>query len=189
MQGAKPEDTLVLLQSPKHLTAHKANTGEQVWSHEVACDGISSPAVVDGLVYVASKGVTTLKPGSGAEPEVVWNAQNLQPGAASVIVDDGKLYIINRAGVLNCASASDGKVNWRVRLEGEFWGTPVLAGNRLYSISQKGKGQVVEMSADDKKGEIVGTGQLEGEIMSSPAIVDDALYVRSDGYLWKIAAP
>jgi outer membrane protein assembly factor BamB len=189
MRGAKPEDTLVLLQSPKHLTAHKASTGEQVWSHEVACDGISSPAAVDGLVYVASKGVTTLKPGSGAEPEVVWNAQNLQPGAASVIVDGGKLYIINRAGVLNCASADDGKVNWRVRLEGEFWGTPVLAGNRLYSISQKGKGQVVEMSADGKKGEIVGTGQLEGEIMSSPAIADGALFVRSDGYLWKIAAP
>ena len=77
----------------------------------------------------------------------------------------------------------------RVRLEGEFWGTPVLAGNRLYSISQKGKGQVVEMSADGKKGEIVGTGQLEGEIMSSPAIADGALYVRGDGTLWKIAAP
>jgi hypothetical protein len=74
-------------------------------------------------------------------------------------------------------------------LDGEFWGTPVLSGNRLYSISQKGKGQVVEMSEDGKKGEIVGTGQLEGEIMSSPAIADGALFVRSDGYLWKIAAP
>lgn len=189
MQGATPDDTLVLLQSPKHLTAHRASTGEQVWSHEVACDGISSPTAVDGLVYVASKGVTTLKPGDAAEPEVVWNAQNLQPGAASVIVDGGKLYIINRAGVLNCASATDGKVDWRVRLEGEFWGTPVLAGNRLYGISQKGKGQVVEISADGKKGEVIGTGQLEGEIMSSPAFVDGALFVRSDGYLWKIAAP
>ena len=46
-----------------------------------------------------------------------------------------------------------------------------------------------EISADGKKGEIIGTGQLEGEIMSSPAIVDGALFVRSDGYLWKIAAP
>lgn len=189
LPGKSPRDTLVLLQSPKHLTARRLDTGEQVWAYEVACDAISSPAAVDGTVYVASKGVTALKPGTGAEPEVLWNAQNLQPGAASVIVNDGRLFAINRAGVLNCANTADGKVEWRTRLEGEFWGTPVLAGNRLYAISQKGKGQVVEISADGKKGEVIGTGQLEGEVQSSPAIVDGALYIRSDGHLWKIASP
>jgi len=189
LPGANPADTLVLLQSPKHLTAHRVATGEQVWAYEVACDAISSPAVVDGTVYVASKGVTALRPGAGAEPEVVWNAQNLQPGAASAIVSDGKLFIINRAGVLNCANTADGKVLWRTRLEGEFWGTPALAGNRLYTVSQKGKGQVVEIAADGTKGDVIGTGQLEGEVQSSPAVTDGALYVRSDGHLWKIAAP
>jgi outer membrane protein assembly factor BamB len=189
LHGAKPSDTLVLLQSPKHLTAHRVDTGEQVWAYEVPCDAISSPAVLDGTVYVASKGVTAIKPGSGKEPEVVWNAQNLQPGAASVIASDGKLFIINRAGVLNCASAADGKVLWRTRLEGEFWGTPALAGNHLYAISQKGKGQVVEIAPDGKKGDVIGSGQFEGEVQSSPAVTDGALYIRSDGHLWKIAAP
>ena len=39
------------------------------------------------------------------------------------------------------------------------------------------------------RGEIVGTGQFDEAIQSSPAIADGALYVRSDQHLWKIAAP
>ena len=179
----------MLFQSPKHLTAHRVDTGEQAWAYEVACDAISSPTVVDGTVFVASKGITALKPKSGAEPEVLWNAQNLQPGAASAVIKDGQLLVINRAGVLTCASTADGKVKWRTRLEGEFWGTPALDGNRLYAVSQKGKGQVVELAADGEGGELIGSGEFKGDIQSSPAVVDGALFIRSDGHLWKIAAP
>ncbi len=189
MQGDDPKEALVLLQSPSGLEAVRAQTGEPAWKYPVACDSISSPVVVDGIVYVASKGMTALQPGQGPDPEVLWNTQNLQPGAASPIVGDGRLVIVNRAGVLNCAASSDGKVQWRVRLEGEFWGTPVAVGNRVYAISQKGKGQVVEISDDGQSGKVIGSGQLEGNIQSSPAIVDGALYVRSDEHLWKIAAP
>jgi outer membrane protein assembly factor BamB len=189
MRGNGPLDDLVLLQSPTQITAHRPDNGEQLWAYKVACDGISSAAAVDGVVYVASKGTTALKPTGAAEPEVVWNVQNLQPGAASVVVDSGRLYVINTSGVMTCASAKEGKILWRTRLEGEFWGTPALAGNRLYCISQKGKAQVVEISADGKSGQVVGSGQLEGEIQASPAIASGALYVRSNGHLWKIAAP
>jgi outer membrane protein assembly factor BamB len=188
MRGPDGSDC-VLLQSPKRISAHRVDTGEQVWSYDVACDAISSPTVHHDQVIVASKGLTALKPQSGGEPQVLWNAQNLQPGAASPVIAGDRLYMINRAGVLNCADLTSDKPAWRVRLEGEFWGTPVVNGNRLYAISKAGKGQVVEFSADGKRGEIVGGGQLEGEVMSSPAWHQGALYVRSDGHLWKIAAP
>ncbi len=61
-------------------------------------------------------------------------------------------------------------------------------GNLLYCINQNGKSQVIDV-ADEKQGKIVGTGQLKGVIQCSPAVSDGALYVRSDGHLWKIAAP
>ena len=189
MRSSDGRRDAVLLQGPTQIAAHRADTGEQLWIYEAACDGISSAAAVDGVVYVPSKGTTALEPTDSSEPAIVWNAQNLQPGAASVVVDDGRLFLVNRAGVLTCAGAADGKILWRLRLDGQFWGTPALAGNRLYCISQKGKAQVVEFSADGQQGKIVGSGQLDGVIQSSPAIVSGALYVRSDGHLWKIAAP
>jgi len=188
LPGAAGSGDAVLLQSPSQLTAHDAASGKQLWAYSTACDGISSPVVADGVVYVPSKGLTALKP-SGDEPEVLWNATGVQPGAASVILDRGKLFAINRAGVLICANAADGKIAWRTRLDGEFWGTPALVGNRLYCQTQKGTAQIIEISADGNKGEIAGTGQLDGTFQCSPAVSDGALYVRSDQHLWKIASP
>jgi hypothetical protein len=71
-------------------------------------------------------------------------------------------------------------------MEGAYWGTPALVGNRLYAINQDGAGTVVEVQPDGKA-ETIGKGKLEGPIQASPAISDGALYVRSDKYLWKIA--
>lgn len=189
MRGDTPSGEVVLLQSPKKLTAHDPATGKELWAYNVACDGISSAVAPEGIVYVASKGITALRPGGTAEPEVLWNVASLQPGAASPIFSDGRLFIVNRAGVLTCADAANGQVSWRVRLQGEFWGTPALVGNRVYCIGDKGASQVVEISADGRKAEIVGKSQLDGTIQCSPAIANGALYVRSDKHLWKIAAP
>jgi outer membrane protein assembly factor BamB len=184
-----PQRPIVLLQSTSQLTAHDPHSGQELWAYRNACDGISSAVGVDGVVYVPSKGMTALRPNATSEPEVLWNVSTLQPGAASPIANDGRLYLVNRAGVLVCASQADGQALWRVRLSGEFWGTPALAGNRLYAIAQNGGCQVVEISADGSKGEIVGQGQLDGTFQCSPAISAGALYVRSDQHLWKIAAP
>jgi outer membrane protein assembly factor BamB len=187
MRGSKPEDDMVLLQSPSRLTAHDPATGKQLWAYQVPCDGISSAVTADGVVYVPSKGVTALVPSAAGEPNVAWNVATLQPGAASPLVDGGRLLFINRAGVLNCADTKSGQALWKVRLSGEFWGTPALVGNRIYCISQNGGGQVVEISDDGRSGQLVGKGQLEGTIQCSPAVSAGALYVRSDRHLWKIA--
>ncbi len=158
-----------------------------MWSYKEKCDGISSPVTADGIIYVASKGTTALKPVSGDAPEIVWNGSTLLPGAASMLLADGRLYMINRAGVLVCADAKDGQIVWRVRLQGEFWGTPALVGDRLYCVSSDGKVQVVQIAGDGKSAKEIGGGQLEGPVMGSPAVSGGALYVRNDGHLWKIA--
>ncbi|HTM54177.1 MAG TPA: PQQ-binding-like beta-propeller repeat protein, partial [Pirellulales bacterium] len=177
---------MVLLQSSTELSAHDVATGERRWIYSVPCDAISSPAVVGSTAFVPSKGTTALEC-NAESPKVLWNVPSLQPGAASVIVDKGKLYAINRAGVLVCANTSDGKILWRLRLEGEFWGTPALVGDLIYCVNQKGQTQVVKVS-DEGSGQIVGKNQLDGTLQCSPAIADGALYVRSDQHLWKIAA-
>jgi outer membrane protein assembly factor BamB len=182
----KGENGLVLVQSTTKLSAHDPATGRELWTFDGACDAISSALAADGIVYVPSKGTTAIRPGTAATPETVWNESRLQPGAASMLLADGRLYMINRAGVLTIADAADGKIVGRVRLEGAFWGTPALVGNRLYAINQDGAGTVVEVKSDGQA-EVVGKGKLDGPIQASPAISDGALYVRSDKHLWKIA--
>ena len=189
MHMASPARDVVLLQSPSQITAHDPTTGKEIWAYHVACDGICSAAASEGVVYAPSKGITALRPDSSAQPQVLWNAAGVQPGAASLVVDGERLLVINRSGVLTCANTADGQVLARVRLQGEFWGTPALAGNRLYCLAQDGGCQVVEISPDGRHAEIIGKNQLSGTIQCSPAISGGALFARSDKHLWKIAAP
>ena len=64
--------------------------------------------------------------------------------------------------------------------------TPITAGGLIYTINEEGYFAVVKPG--ETKGEIVGEGQFGETILCTPAIADGALYVRSDGHLWKVAA-
>ena len=188
MRGKTPAEDRVLLQSANYLSAHEPATGKEVWRFKDACSGIPSAAADGDTVYVPAGGMAALRPATGtSEPSVLWKAANLQPASASPIVSGGRVFTINRAGVVACADAATGELLSQVRLQGSFWGTPVLVGNRLYCISQEGLAQIVEYSGEGRQGEVIGKGEIGETIQSSPAVADGALYIRSDRHLWKIA--
>ncbi|MES1213737.1 MAG: PQQ-binding-like beta-propeller repeat protein, partial [Singulisphaera sp.] len=81
--------------------------------------------------------------------------------------------------------ATTGEGKWKLRLKGQFWATPVIAGDHLYIVNQEGLAQVVKLG--DKAGEIVFQGDLGDRVFGTPIIADGALYVRTDGHLWKFA--
>ena len=92
---------------------------------------------------------------------------------------------MNNANVLSCASAKSGEIHWRLRLEGPISSSPVLTSKYLYIFSEEGVGQVVNLSKD--KPEVIHTTNLNDTILCTPALSDDAVYVRSDAKLWKLS--
>ncbi len=86
------------------------------------------------------------------------------------------------------ADAADGQILSRSRLEGNFWGSPVVAGNRLLAFSFEGVGQLVEISADGRSGKVIAKIPFGETIQASPAVSAGAVFVRSDGHLWKLVA-
>lgn len=68
---------------------------------------------------------------------------------------------------------------------GTFWATPLLAGNNLYFLTQDGKAKVVELS--DTSGKIVYEKDFEQTFLGSPAVSDDAMYIRSDKKLYRFS--
>jgi outer membrane protein assembly factor BamB len=86
---------------------------------------------------------------------------------------------------VRCGDAKTGEMLWAVRLKGRHWATPVFANGYLYCINQDGELRIVRLGAEE--GEVVTVAVLGETIHASPAVADDAMYVRSDRYLWKIA--
>jgi outer membrane protein assembly factor BamB len=178
-------DDLVLLQSTTEISLHDPLTGQERWSHKLACNDITSTAIDGDKLFVPANGIHALQfQTAGKEPHSIWSAPKLNFGASSPIAHDGRIYTINRSGVLNCGDAATGDVLGQLRLKGQIWGSPALVGDRLYVVSRDGLGQVVQVGA---KPEVIGEGAIGEEVLSSPAVADGALYVRAAQHLWKIA--
>lgn len=186
--GKTPAETIVVLQSGKGLAAVNPQTGKVAWTFDEGASTIPSTGVAGEHLLVPSNGLTALKvDGSSKNPQKLWNERKLTPGTASPVVHEGKVYVITGSGVLSCASLAEGKILWQLRVNGKggFSSTPVIAGKNIYLFNNEGGATVVNLSGE--KGEVVGESELGAKVLCTPAIANGALYVRSDGNLWKIA--
>lgn len=176
----------VFLQSPDGVTAHNAVTGEQLWKYAADCDTISSPVVVGDMIYVGSAGLTALRTDGSSAPQVAWKSNQLAPASTSPVLYKGRLYSTNRSGVLACADAQSGEAAWgkKLRLSGRFWATHAAANDHLYCFNSDGKAMIVELG--EEEGKVVFESDFGEGIQASPAVVGDAIFVRSDKTLWKI---
>lgn len=182
-RGGNNGKDVVLLQSSDRVTAVDPPTGDVVWEYRGNCAGIASPLAVGDAVYVPAAGMTALRVSQPGKTEVVWQENKLGAGSASALLHDGKLYVLNSAGALTCGDATNGSVIWRGRVKGPFWATPVLAGRHLYCINQEGLAQIVDLAAE---GKVVAEIPFGEAVFGTPAIANDAMFVRGDSHLWKI---
>jgi outer membrane protein assembly factor BamB len=186
-RGTRPAEDRVLVQSSEGLVALVPESGEVEWRYQDGAATIPS-SVVDGEVaYVPSHGVTAVRRGR-SQPEsadIVWQVGALSPATGSPVAWEGRLYLINSAGALTCASLSEGERLWQMRLKGPFSGSPVIASGVLYAVNEEGLLQTVRLTGE--KGELASEHPLGETVLSTPALAGDAVYVRSDRRLWKFA--
>ncbi len=177
---------MLLLQSGGGIHAVNPKNGEVVWHYADGASTIPSSALAGGVLYVPSHGLTALElADDGRSFKQKWRSSRLRPGTASPLVHRDRVYSLNNAGVLTCGDTDSGKRLWQLRLDGPFGGSPVVADNHLYAFNEEGKAQVVDLSAPE--GRIAGEMDLGEMIQCSPAVSNGALYVRSNGRIWKIA--
>lgn len=178
---------IFIFQSSKTLVGIVPRTGKELWNLPAPCSSIPSAAVQGNIVYVPSKGITAYELGSSDQPpSKAWNNSKLSPNSASPVVVKNQIFTV-KGGVMFCADTQTGDMKWQLRMGevGSVWSSTVMAGNHLYLFSQSGECFVVE--AQESEGVVAGTYKLGDDVLGSPAIDGDAMYVRSVGKLWKIA--
>ena len=188
MRGQDGSGDHVLVQSSAGVVAVEPKSGKIAWNYSEGASTIPSLVVSQQIAYIPSHGITALRPSPGGSevPEMVWRTESINPGTGSPLVYKDSLYVVANGGVLNRVDPKDGTKTWQARLKGSFSGSAVAAGDHLYAFNEEGLGQVITLKAD--AGEVTHTYALGETILCTPAISDGALYVRSDGHLWKIAA-
>ena len=178
----------VAVQGSEGVDVIDPRTGETVWRYGEGASTIpSSAADAAGNLYIPSNGLTAVKAGADGGAEQLWRSGSMRPGTASPLVQGQRLYVITNADVLTCGDLASGDRLWRMRLEGPFGASPVANDTHLYAFNEKGLGQVVKLG--ETEGEVVNSIELGEMIQCTPAVAHNALYVRSNSRLWKLATP
>jgi outer membrane protein assembly factor BamB len=175
-----------------HVAGYDAKTGKELWWKPY--DGFSivcRPSYGHGLFYVVGSIVLdhhalyAIRPGQGeiGEDRVVWQSSVSIPHVPSPLLVGNEIFVVHDGGVATCFDALTGKVHWKKRLGGNYRASPIEANKRIYIPCGDGKTVVFAASKEFK---VLATNKLDGTLLASPAVAEDALFLRSETHLYRI---
>ena len=122
--------------------------------------------------------------GDVTDNSIIWTVAKGMPSRPSPLLIDDLLYVISSDGVASCLSADTGEVVWKERIGGNFSASPIYANGRIYLFDQDSVATVIEAGREFK---VLAVNKLSGEeMLASPAVAGEALFVRTAGHLYRI---
>ena len=178
------------------VTGHDPATGAEIWRAEglnPTGEGIfriiASPFVHDGIVYAPTRERPMLAVRGGGRGDVtrshvLWRFTN-GPDVPTPVTDGTYLYVVNDRGIMWCLDAKTGApVYERQRLRpSTYTGSPVLADGKIYVTNEDGLTSVVRAGP---RFEVLAENDLGEYTLSSPAISNGQIFIRTDKALYAI---
>ena len=177
-------------------TGHDAATGKELWRlnglnprNDPYYRTIASPLVAGGLIYASSRvrPLVAIRTGGRydiSESHRVWSTDN-GPDVPTPVTDGKYFYIVNDKGITWCLNAKTGETIWgpeRIEM-GIYSSSPVLADGKIYITSEDGITTVMKAGPNF---EILAKNNLDDYSLSSVAISDGQLFLRTAQYLYCI---
>jgi outer membrane protein assembly factor BamB len=176
----------LVFSSPKETIAYSVSDGKKSWTY--AGEGASIPTAItvgDQILLPSRGNLVCLKPEEKSVKEI-WKSQKLGPGNSTPLVYNDRIYSIGRSATLVCANLKTGKELWSERIgkgKGQFWASPIAGDGKIFTFDDAGICTVVE-AGDEAK--ILSVNDLKEEIMGTPAIGNDAIFIRTVSGLYCI---
>lgn len=175
------------------ITAIDPSNGEVAWEIQVfdqkhSETAIASPFLWRDLVigtcgYLGYATQTVAVRPDNAQTGRAVEVYRLDRGApltTTPVAKDGLLYLWADNGIVTCADADSGRVFWRTRVGGTFYGSPVVVGDAVYCMSTDGQAVVLAASRDY---ELIARNPLGEGSHSTPAVGDGRLFLRTFSHL------
>jgi len=176
----------------KAMYGYDPMTGKERWRVEERRSHTASTRPVSGLGMVfyptgweATELLAVRPDGAGdlTATHVVWRLARGVPNKPSILFVDGLIYMVNDTGIASCVDAKTGTLVWQSRVAGTFSASPLYAAGRVYLFDEDGKTTVLEAGREFK---VLAENLLDNGFMASPAVVGDALILRTSRDLYRI---
>ncbi|MBX3444817.1 MAG: PQQ-binding-like beta-propeller repeat protein [Planctomyces sp.] len=143
-----------------------------------------------GLLYVCTgymkPELWAVRPGGSgdvSESHVEWKFTRQVPAIPTPVMVGERLFMVHD-GVATCVDAHSGAQVWQGRVGGAFSASPLASRDRVYLFAEDGR--TVVLAAGDEF-EVLAESQLPGEVLASPAVAENDLFLRTDSRVYCIS--
>lgn len=186
----------LVMSYPNQVVSLDPATGRRNWW----CDGLNplvyTSPVWDGEHLVAMGGYygnsVALRPGGAGnltDNRRLWHKIRHEGGIGSGVIKDGFLFFHNNGGTAFCLDVATGNTRWeeKLKVDGrpiQSWSSMVLAGDRIYLVTQSGDTVVWRASPTFEQ---IAVNSLDGEKSNgTQAMADGQIFIRTHTHLWCI---
>ena len=192
-----PDGIEIVVTGGDVVTGHDPASGRELWrmdglnpTNNPSNRIIASPVAVGDIVIAPTRERPMLAIKGGGRGDVtrthrLWSFDN-GPDVPTPVSDGKLLYTITDRGVAYALDIASGKVVYgpqRLRPD-SYSASPVLADDRVY-VTSENEGLTSVYRAGPKF-ELLAENPLEDYCLSSPAISEGQIFIRTTGHLWAI---
>ena len=192
-----PNSVEIVVTGGDVVTAHDPASGKELWrmdglnpTNNPSNRIIASPVAVGEVVIAPTRERPMLAIKGGGRGDVtrthrLWSFDN-GPDVPTPVSDGTLLYTITDRGVAYALDVATGKVVYgpqRLRPD-SYSASPVLADDRIY-VTSENEGLTSVYRAGPRF-ELLAENPLEDYCLSSPAISEGQIFIRTTGHLWAI---
>jgi len=185
--------TQMLSAGAKAAYGYDPLTGRELWRVQYPDWSVAPRPIFDGSLAFIVTGLTkkemwavkTDGEGDVTDTAVVWKLKTHVGKYASPLLVDGLIYTAADESFITCLEAATGQVIWTERVGGKYAASPIYADGRLYFFDQEGTTTVLKPG---RSLEVLATNTLANGFMASPAVIDEALILRTTLDLYRIEA-
>ena len=188
---------------------------ESVDSDSMCSSAIEHDGIVYAIEGRSGGSVAIRTGGSGnvTESHVVWSGRE-RGRISSPLYYEGRIYWVT-GGIANCLDAATGERIYQARLQrssargeqanrgesggrgfgggrggagGQDYSSPIIAGDKMYYFSRSGEATVIKLGTEYEQ---LASNRFESDtsdFSATPAISDGQMFIRSNAYLYCIAA-
>ena len=181
------------------VTGHDPATGKELWranglnpDNDPSYRIIASPVIFGDIVYAPTRvrPLLALKAGGRGDitsSNLLWSFGN-GPDVPTPVTDGKYFYVVNDRGIMWCLDAKTGQeIYGQQRIKsGTYSASPVLADDKIYVTNEDGLTTVIKAGP---KFEVLAENALNDYCLSSPAISDGQIFIRTAGHLYCIGNP
>jgi outer membrane protein assembly factor BamB len=182
-----------------YVTGHDLATGKELWrahglnpTRNSAYRIVASPLAIGDIVVAPTRERPLLVLRAGGRGDVttshkLWST-NFGPDVPTPVSDGKYVYIVRDNGVMFCYDVVTGAEVYGSRrvAPGTYSSSPILADGKIYVTSEDGLTSVVKAGPQF---EVLAHNNLDDYTLSTPAIVNGQIFIRTDYALWAIGKP